>query len=180
MMFVITACKKECTTKDTIVENKLTSEILSFFRYDSFDTINCLVDSQEQLTIYSEIKTEGINTYKEYLNYDCGTGVVYNNHYRAVNYFDNTNKFILRTQLKLDKNNFLEIDFDFYNTTIDQNYDIAITRYEIPDTATIDGQFYSDLYIKINTDRNYKLYYSKSFGLVKIISNEKTIFQIIK
>ncbi len=178
MIFVITACKEECTTKDTIVENKLTPEVLTFFRYDSFDTINCLIDSQEHLTIYSETKTDRINTAKEYQNYDCGTGIFYYNHQRIVEYFD-SNKLILRADLKLTNQNFLMINFDFYNTTIvERNYTIGMFSYSIPDTSTIDGQFYSDLYYKFDENRNYKLYYSKSFGLVKIISNGKPVFQL--
>jgi hypothetical protein len=178
-MLINIGCKKECTTKDSIIENKLSPQILSFFRYDSFDTITCKIKNQANIIIQSDEKADGFNTSKEYENQNCGTGTIYNNHYRVVNYYDNTKKLILRTQLKNNKNQFLEIDFDFYNTTIDQNYEIGISSKWIPDTATVDGNFYSDLYSIYNENRNFKLYYSKSFGLIKIISNDETIFQLV-
>jgi len=174
------SCKKECTTKDTIVDNNLTPEIISFFRYDSFDTITCEIENQPSIIIQSQEKVEGFKTFKEFQNYDCGTGIVYNNHFRIVSYFDNNNKLILRTYIEVNKNKYLFIDFNFYNTTIDEKYEIDMPSNGIPDTATIDGKFYSDLYTRFNENRNYKLYYSKSFGLIKIISNNETIFQLIQ
>lgn len=180
VILVNSGCKKECTTKDTFVDNKLTPEIIAFYRYDSFDTILCKIENQPSINIQSEEKEDGISIYKEYLNYDCGTGIVYNNHYRVVNYFDNANKLILRTYIEINKNKFLSIDFNFYNTTIDENYEISMPSNGIPDTSTIDGNFYTDIYSTFEPSRNYKLYYSKSTGLIKIISNGETIFQLIK
>jgi hypothetical protein len=173
-------CNKDCTKEETIVNNTLTPQVLSFFRYDSFDTITCKIGNQPNIKIQSEEKAEGFTTNKEYSGNNCGSGIIYNNYSRVVNYFDNTNKLILRTQIKNNKNQYLEIDFDFYNTTIDQNYEIGIPSNGIPDTATVDGSYYSDLFTIINENRNFKLYYSKSFGLIKIISNDETIFQLIK
>ncbi len=179
MIFVITACKKECTTKDTIVENKLTPEVLTFFRYDSFDTIQCSIKNQQNITIQSEEITEGTNTYKEIENLDCGTGIIYKNATRTIQYFDN-NKLILSTKLSLTSSNTIVIDFNFYNSLLLSSYSIGFSTFEKPDTMTINGYFYNDVFVSKDNQLNEELFYSKSFGLVKAIENGNIVFQLIR
>ena len=180
------SCQLQCPTQpDPVVDYNLTENNLTFFNYDLFDTISCTIGDQQNQYIHSVDSNEGIDSYKDVEILDCYTGTIYNKHYRVINYYNTLNKVVFKAEIEAESRNQLRLSFRFYNSTFNGNHisndehSFNFYTYEPVsfDTLTINGKYYSDLFIKPNISLGEKstIYYSKSHGLIRIIS-EKGIF----
>lgn len=175
----IIACETDCVPKETIVRSTLTPQRLSFFPYDSLDTIKCIIDSQQTWVIQSYTKVDGIEKYAEGGEVPCGPREVYENHYRIVNYYDQNGKLMLRAKLQMKSQTVMFLEFGFYELPIRGSYTISIANNSAQDTFNYGGHFYDDVYINHDKFNDYILYYSKTLGVVLITKNSKPLFQLI-
>lgn len=169
--------KRECNGEDKTVDYKLTTNLLSFFPYKSFDTLKFKVDSQYSYEAVSNEFVDGINKKKIMQDYECGYGTIYNNHNRIVKYYDKNNRSVFEAKFEAIERYIMSFGFSFPNTELKQSYQFRIYDFETGDTLTIDGIFYDDIFVKIEESRSEMYFYSKSQGLIKVIAQNKVVFR---
>lgn len=178
-LLTLISCKKnECDKKDTITNYKFNSLNAEFYNYNKGDIISCKIANQELVTAIITDTSSGINTIKENMDLNCGTGDIINFDYKESIFFDNRNELFLIAKIKTDKYNEVEISFDFYHDKISSNSFIKIDINEPTDTATINNKLYTDIYIK-GDNLNNTIHYSKSKGLLQIKKDSSIKFILI-
>jgi hypothetical protein len=187
---VLFSCQLECPTRpNPVVDYTLNEKALSFYPYKINDTLKCLIGDQQNQTIYSVEVYDGVVPFKDIENLDCGTGTVYNSHFRQISYYNNLNSKVFEVELKAIDRHLSEFSFYIVNSNLNGYFFIGEYSFSFNntgtinvDTLTINGKYYSDLFVQKNTTSNpidYNIYYSKSKGLVRIASQNNIVFDLL-
>lgn len=179
-IIVLYGCiEKKCSIKDEVVENKFNSEYLSFFSYTSFDTLRFKLKGQFIYQIFSDELKDDVIEEKDIKYPDCGIGTIYKNETRTVKYYGNNSKLIYKADFKLNNLGSMLIEIRFSNCELLNSYSLQLLKSMNPDTITLNGVFYDDIYFQERNVISEKIYYSKSKGLISVIENGVEVFQIL-
>ncbi len=170
-----------CGPKE-VVDVKLTDIDKSFYPYVGNDTLKYIDKFNDSIKLFANL-IDSINFNEGFGGGgDCGDDGVYQLEQYRQSFYLGSVKY-LEVSISTAKYNSLIINVRLNGSVNSELYKIYFNPNESLQTMTIDGVFYDDLLISCDlppcVNNGIEIFYSKSKGIIKLVDNFNTIFQVL-